>query len=83
MSHSIYLKLATVLVKADLRREERTWLRRVRRSAHEIPWQNEYLLRDIGLDKDGRPLASSVAPEVKVERRIRHLRRILTLRITT
>ncbi|HAS61941.1 MAG TPA: DUF1127 domain-containing protein [Vibrio sp.] len=83
MSHSIYLKLATVLVKADLRREERAWLRKVRRSAHEIPWQNEHLLRDIGLDKEGRPLGNSLAPEVKAERHIRHLRRVLTSRIVT
>ncbi|GAB2637112.1 DUF1127 domain-containing protein [Vibrio panuliri] len=83
MNQSIYLKLATVLVKADLRREERAWKRRVRRSAHEIPWHNEYLLRDIGLDRDGRPLGKSVDPEVKAERRIRHLRRVLTSRILT
>lgn len=83
MSHSIYLKLATVLVKADLRREERAWKRKVRRSAYEIPWHNEHLLRDIGLDLDGRPIGRSEAPKAKAERRIRHLRRVLTARITT
>ena len=37
MSHSVYLKLATLLVKADLRREERDWKRRIRRSAFPYP----------------------------------------------
>ncbi|GAK85125.1 hypothetical protein JCM19238_2705 [Vibrio ponticus] len=83
MNQSIYLKLATLLVKADLRREERAWKRKVRRSAHEIPWQNEHLLRDIGLDREGRPIGESLAPQVKAERRIRHLRRVLTSRIPT
>ncbi len=53
MRHSIYLKLATVLLKADLKREEKQWQRMVRRSSHDIPWTNEHLLKDIGLDKDG------------------------------
>ena len=30
MRHSIYLKLATVLLKADLKREEKQWQRMVR-----------------------------------------------------
>lgn len=83
MSHSIYLKLATVLVKADVRREEKAWQRKVRRSSFDIPWGNEHLLRDIGLDNEGRPLNKTITPEVKVERRLRHLRRVLTLRIPT
>lgn len=32
MRHSIYLTLATLLIKADLKREEREWQRTVRRS---------------------------------------------------
>ena len=50
MRHSIYLKLDTVLLKADLKREEKQWQRMVRRNAHQIPWTNEHLLKDIGLD---------------------------------
>ncbi|MCE7630389.1 DUF1127 domain-containing protein, partial [Vibrio fluvialis] len=37
MRHSVYLQLATLLVRADLRREEREWKRKVRRSAFDIP----------------------------------------------
>ncbi|AQW57651.1 Uncharacterised protein [Vibrio owensii] len=83
MRHSIYLKLATVLLKADLKREEKQWQRMVRRSSHDIPWTNEHLLKDIGLDKDGRSTQASVPDAVKVERRVRHLRRVLTSRILT
>lgn len=83
MRHSIYLTLATVLVRADLRREERVWKRKVRRSAYDIPWNNAHLLKDIGLETDGRPIGFSVPDAVKVERRVRHLRRVLSSRIIT
>ncbi|MGR5132731.1 DUF1127 domain-containing protein [Vibrio alfacsensis] len=83
MRHSIYLKLATLLVKADLKREEKQWQRTVRRSSHNIPWTNEHLLRDIGLDKERRSTHSSIPDVVKIERRVHHLRRVLTSRILT
>ncbi|WED22380.1 DUF1127 domain-containing protein [Vibrio sp. JC009] len=84
MTHSVYIKLAAVLIKADLRREEREWKRKVRRSVHEIPWENAYLLRDIGLEADGRPIGTHSVPDaVLVERRIRHIRRVLHSRIAT
>lgn len=83
MSHSVYLKLATVLVKADLKREEREWKRKLRRSAYDIPWNNAHLLRDIGLEQDGRPIGFSEPDSVKAERRVRHLRRVLSARILT
>ncbi|MGR5236149.1 DUF1127 domain-containing protein [Vibrio alfacsensis] len=83
MRHSLYLQLATLLLKADLKREEKQWQRTVRRSSHNIPWSNIHLLRDIGLDKEGRSTQSSTPDAVKVERRVRHLRRALTSRILT
>lgn len=83
MSHSVYLTLATLLVKADLRREERQWKRKLRRSAFDIPWDNAHLLRDIGLEQDGRPVGTTEPDSVKAERRVRHLRRVLSARITT
>ncbi|MDF2155444.1 DUF1127 domain-containing protein [Vibrio sp. CAU 1672] len=83
MHHSIYLKLATLLIKADLKRDEKNWQRAFRREAHDIPWNNVYLLRDIGLDNEGRSMRGTIPDAVKVERRVRHLRRVLTSRITT
>ena len=83
MRHSVYLKLATVLIRADLRREEREWQRKVRRSSYELPWNNTHLLRDIGLEANGRPIGFSEPEVVTIERRVRHLRRVLSARILT
>lgn len=43
MRHSIYLTLATLLIKADLKREEREWQRTVRRSSHDVPHQCSFI----------------------------------------
>ncbi|MGC9401618.1 hypothetical protein [Vibrio genomosp. F10] len=83
MRHSVYLKLATLLVRADLKREEREWKRKIRHSSYDIPWENTHLLRDIGLESDGRPIGFSEPEAVKAERRVRHLRRVLSTRIPT
>ncbi|WP_299685493.1 DUF1127 domain-containing protein [uncultured Vibrio sp.] len=83
MRHSVYLKLATILIRADLRREEREWQRKVRRSSYHLPWNNTHLLKDIGLEADGRPIGFSEPEAVTIERRVRHLRRALSARITT
>ncbi|QPK05094.1 DUF1127 domain-containing protein [Vibrio kanaloae] len=83
MRHSVYLKLATILIRADLRREECEWQRKVRRSSYELPWNNTHLLKDIGLEADGRPIGFSEPEVVTIERRVRHLRRVLSARIPT
>ncbi|MDD9175604.1 DUF1127 domain-containing protein [Aliivibrio finisterrensis] len=83
MRHSLYLRLATLLIKADLAREEREWKRKVRKVQYEIPWGNEYLLRDISLHIDGRTISDLEVPAIKTERQIRHLRRLVRLRIAT
>ncbi|WP_264878021.1 DUF1127 domain-containing protein [Vibrio agarivorans] len=83
MRHSIYLKLAAWCVVADLKQEERAWKRRVRQSAHELPFHSEHLLRDVGLDATGRPLGRTETPKATAGRRVRHLRRILQSRMIT
>lgn len=83
MSRSIYLRVAFLLVKADLKREEREWKRKIRRSAFDIPWENPHLLRDIGLEADGRPIGHSEPAHISIERRIRHIRRVSRLKIVT
>ncbi|HHI5410699.1 hypothetical protein CGT94_09150 [Vibrio metoecus] len=83
MRQSIYLQLAVLLVRADLRREEREWKRKVRRSSYYLPWHNPHLLRDIGLQEDGRPIGWSLPDAVVAERRVRHIRRVLNARIPT
>ncbi len=44
---------------------------------------NARLLKDIGLEADGRPMGYSEPDSFKAERRIRHLRRVLSARIPT
>ncbi|TDM55223.1 DUF1127 domain-containing protein [Aliivibrio fischeri] len=83
MRHSIYLRLAILLIKADLAREEREWKRAVRKVQYEIPWGNEYLLKDIGLHLDGRTISDLEQPVFKAECQVRHLRRFIRLRIAT
>lgn len=84
MRHSIYIRLATVLLTVDLKREEREWRRSVRRLRSGIPWENAHLLRDIGLDTEGRPVGTlAEPPAVTAQRRARHLRRLVRSRILT
>lgn len=83
MRHSIYLHLATLFVRADLHREARVSRAKLRRATHEIPWGNTYLLRDIGLNADGRPLCGSEPHAVTAKRHVRHLRRAFRLKIST
>jgi len=83
MSHSIYLKLAVIFVKADLRREEKLWKQSVRRTVYDIPWQNKHLLRDIGLESDGQTIGFSQPDHLVAERRVRHLRRVFRSRLVT
>lgn len=80
MRHSIYIQLATLLIKADIKRDENAWKRKIRRSQYEIPWHSEYLLRDIGLDVTGRPLGEKLCPSLKAERRASLMRRALQAR---
>ncbi|PWI32098.1 DUF1127 domain-containing protein [Vibrio albus] len=81
MKQSFYIQLAIFFVKADLRREERQWQRKVRRSAYDIPWHSEHLLRDIGLDREGR--ATSASNAAIAEHRVHHYRRIISSRPVT
>lgn len=83
MRYSVYLQLATLLIRADLRREERAWKRRIRRSAYMIPWHSQHLLKDIGLAQDGRPMGQTWPVDQRATRHVRHLRHILNRRIPT
>lgn len=83
MSHSLYLKLAVLCVKADLRREEKIWKQALRRPLYDVPWANKHLLNDIGLESDGRSFGVSEPEQLTVERRIRHLRRVFRSRLVT
>ncbi len=84
MKHSLYLTFATFLIKADLRREERLWRARVRRTAYDLPVHSAHLMRDIGLDMDGRALVTKSAdPAKQAGRKTERIRRRLILKIPT
>jgi len=83
MRHSLYLHLAVFFVRADIRREERVWLAKTRRATSEIPLGNAYLLKDIGLNAEGRALCSAEPRDIAAKRRVRHLRRACRLKIAT
>jgi hypothetical protein len=83
MRHSIYIILATWFIKADVRRQERAFQRKLRRSVRDIPWHSEYLLRDIGLLPDGQVAVDRAMVKDQVTRRVRHFRRFYRQRIPT
>ncbi|MGX9418413.1 DUF1127 domain-containing protein [Vibrio sp. RC27] len=83
MRHSIYITLATWFIGADIRHKERAFQRKLRRTANDIPWHSEYLLRDIGILPDGQAIGDRPLSANQVERRLYHLRRFYRLRIPT
>ncbi|MCE0495713.1 DUF1127 domain-containing protein [Vibrio salinus] len=84
MKHSIYIRLAVWLIRADIYREERALERKIKRSAHDIPWDNPHLLRDIGLESDGRPInRDQTDVSVKSASKVAKIRQKFSLRIPT
>lgn len=84
MSQSLYLKVAVLLVRADIRLEQRRWQSHIRKQAQHLPFMTDFLLRDIGFDRSGYVLTMHTRPEsAKIERRLYHIRRIISSRILT
>ncbi len=83
MRDSIFIQLATLLIKADIYREDSAWKRRVKRSQNNPPWNDAYLLKDIGLSQQSSDTVENERPSFTVERRVRHLRRLIRTRIPT
>ncbi|MDP5254593.1 MULTISPECIES: DUF1127 domain-containing protein [unclassified Vibrio] len=83
MRPSIYISLATWLIQQDLHRQDRQWRRNLRRRSYHVPWHNAHLLRDIGLDPQGRPLGQEMPIEQATQRRLAHLTRIVRWRMRT
>ncbi|MFC3022771.1 DUF1127 domain-containing protein [Vibrio zhugei] len=84
MSQSLYLKVAVLLIRADLRLEERRWQSQIRKQAYHLPLMSVYMLRDIGFTPSSHiATMNTLADTVKVQRRLYHIRRMLSSRITT
>ncbi|SHO55263.1 hypothetical protein [Vibrio quintilis] len=84
MSNSIYLSIAILFIRADLRREKRLMKKKQRRVMQDIPWHNEHLLRDIGIDH--RPVTEAgkyrTFDEI-VSLRMRSIFRLMSMKIPT
>lgn len=80
MRDSVLVKLATTLLYLDIKNEERLWKKARRRYSYIVPWTNTHLLRDIGLDSEGRV---NLRKPRSAERKVAILYRALRWRTTT
>lgn len=83
MRQSLYLRIAVLLVRADLHREDKKWHKAHRQAQFDLPFYNAHLLKDIGLYIDGTTIGSVFEAKDKAARTIRHLRRAARSRIIT
>ena len=77
MKKSLYIKLATLLIKTDIIREKRNKNRMV----NSLPLHSDYLLKDIGVTKEGYIPETGEPDCVKAKRRVRRIKRVLNVRI--
>lgn len=83
MRQSIYLILATTLIKADIHNEIRKRRKQIRAERVKHLHLSDHLLRDIGLQPDGIVIGEKFSPSVKAERTVRHLRQLHYAKIRT
>lgn len=81
MRQSFYLRIAVLLVRLDVQREDAAWRREHRRIRLHLPHLSDHLLADIGVGKDQR-IASSLISS-RESRFVRHLRREQKSRLIT
>ncbi|WP_419209301.1 hypothetical protein ACN08N_14015 [Photobacterium leiognathi subsp. mandapamensis] len=80
MRQSIYIRFAIFLIQQDIKREDALWRHQQRRVRVYLPYHSAHLLRDVGVESDGRIAVSHL---VHAERKVRHLRRTLWFRHNT
>ena len=80
MRQSVYIRFAIFLIQQDVKREETVWRHQQRRVSVYLPVLSPHLLRDVGVENDGRIALSHL---VHGERKVRHLRRTLRFRHNT
>lgn len=83
MRQSIYLILATTLIKADIQNE----LRKKRKLLCPIRvdhlYFSDHLLRDVGIQSDGFVVGERFPPTVIARRTVRYLRHLQYIKINT
>jgi len=83
MRQSIYIILATTLIKADIHNELRKRRKMLRAVRIENVYFSTYLMRDIGLQPGGFAIGERFPPIVKAKRTVRYLRHLYYSKIST
>ncbi len=83
MRQSIYLILATTLIKADIYNEQRKKRKQQRPQLLNDLFLSEHLMRDIGLQPDGSVINDTIPAAAKAKKTVCHLRRLHYSKITT
>ncbi|CAM3494896.1 hypothetical protein VA7868_01547 [Vibrio aerogenes CECT 7868] len=83
MSNSVYLSIAILFIRADLRREKRLIKKKQHQVLQDIPWNNTHLLRDIGMDQPVTESGKSRTFDEIVSLRMRSICRLIALKIPT
>lgn len=83
MRQSLFIILATTLIKADIHNELRKKRKLQRAIRVKCLHFNAHLMRDIGLQPDGFAIGEKFPPSVKAKRTVRHLRHFYALKIKT
>ncbi|GLS89801.1 hypothetical protein GCM10007916_08680 [Psychromonas marina] len=83
MRQSLYIILATTLIKADIYNELRKKRNLQRAARIHLQHHSTHLMRDIGLQVDGFDVGEKFPPSVKAKKTVRHLRRFYYFKIKT
>ncbi|MEI6897019.1 MAG: hypothetical protein V5786_05955 [Psychromonas sp.] len=83
MRQSIYLILATTLIKADINRELRKKRKLLRPEKLQYLYLTAHLMRDIGIQPDGFVIGERFPSLVQAKRTVRYLRYLHHLKIDT
>jgi len=83
MRPSLYILIATLLIKADIQHSLRKEQKKLRAEKVDFTHLSTHLLRDIGLQYDGFDVGERFPAAVQANRKVRYLRHIEYSKINT
>ena len=83
MRQSIYLLLATTLIKVDINNELRKKEKKLRAQKIEFLYLSAHLMRDIGIQTDGFIVGERFPAALQAQRTVRYLRYLQYAKIKT
>jgi len=83
MRQSIYILLATTLIKADINNELRKKQKQLRAEKIAFLYLSSYLMQDIGIQSDGFITGERFPVAVQAHRKVRYLRYLRCSKINT